>query len=482
MSALSDFDPATPRPRWSLQAKAFAVTLALLAYVLGASVYVALERAEVFDAMLALDALGRHERSLALLEASIDAATAEAREATVSAAARPQAVVEIGAAMDNATQQFTVLEEIDASYALLRRSVQRAWGTLRADVSTPNWDDLRVVLGRVQDDLDIRHSRLLEERESLNRSYQRLYDTVTVESLVLVMIGAMVFGSVGAWFFASLTADIRRLEQHARQVVRGVRGVKLVVRRGDELGRLMHAVNRMAEDLDEREKQIELEAQRRSHQDKMLAVGALAAGVAHEVNNPLAVISGVAQEWRQTRVSPSAGELAEGAQLVLAQIERASRATRHLAEAAVPEVSELDWIDVNAIVRRAVQLLGYDKRYRRIEFETRLDAELPAVHSSGTAIQQVLMQMLSLGCDAMVAAKGVPQRMVIHSRARDGGIEAAIDFPPVLDFARPEVQRTLLLARAIVEPLRGLLAFGQADERGLRIKLQLPVRSGGEGG
>jgi two-component system, NtrC family, sensor kinase len=57
-----------------------------------------------------------------------------------------------------------------------------------------------------------------------------------------------------------------------------------------------------------------------------------------------------------------------------------------------------------------------------------------------------------------------------------------LDFPPVLDFTRGEVQRTLLLARAIVEPLRGRLAFGQAGDQGLRIKLALPADGGsGEG-
>jgi hypothetical protein len=53
---------------------------------------------------------------------------------------------------------------------------------------------------------------------------------------------------------------------------------------------------------------------------------------------------------------------------------------------------------------------------------------------------------------------------------------------PVLDFNRSEAQRQLLLCRAIVEPLRGRLAFGQTDGALQRIKLQLPADpNGGEG-
>jgi phosphoglycerate-specific signal transduction histidine kinase len=171
--------------------------------------------------------------------------------------------------------------------------------------------------------------------------------------------------------------------------------------------------------------------------------------------------------------------LAEGAQLMLAQVDRASQATRLLAEAATPEISALDWVDVNAIVRRAVQLMGYDKRYRRIAFDVRLDPQLPAVHSSGTAIQQVLMQMLSLGCDALAAQPAITPKVNVQTQSAESGLEVWLDFPPVLDFGRGEVQRTLLLARAGVEPLRARLAFGQAEDGDLRIKLSVPAEVGG---
>ena len=474
-------DPPLPT-RKSLRAKAFVATLALLAYLMASVGYVATERAQIYESMQSLDQLAKHERSLALTEAALGAAVLDVHDASSAATSSPGLPSDIVLYMENCTRMFRDLDAFDPTYALLQRAIGRSYEALQAQPVRANWIDLRETMSRAHDELEIRHRVLAERRESLIQTYQRQYDAVTVESLLLAMLGIVVFGSLAAWFFARLTADIRHLEQHARQIVRGSRGVAMKVGRDDELGQLMHAVNRMAVDLDEREKRLELEVQRRSHQDKMLAVGALAAGVAHEVNNPLAVISGVAQEWRSAELPPTASELAEGTALILAQTQRAALAARHLAEVAAPEAAELDWVDLNALVQRVVQLTGYDRRWRRFGFDTALDAALPAVRTSGNSIQQVLMQMVSLACEAMAAQDTRAGTLRIETLDAGDSVEVQLIFPPVLDFSRPEVQRTLLLSRAMVEPLRGRLAFGQAPGPGLRIKLALPTDRGGAEG
>ncbi len=478
---MSEVDEPLPA-RKSLRAKGLLATLSLLAYLLGAGAYIATERAEIYDSIQTLENLSRHEKALALAEAAVSGALIDVSEASNADQGEPGPPSELRLYMESCARLFAALDEHDGSYVLLQRAIERSYNSLQEQPVRANWIDLRESLRRASDELDIRHRRLLEQRDGLTAGYQRQYDAVTVESLLLATAALVAFGSLAAWFFARLAHDIRRLESHARQIVRGGRGVVLDVRREDELGRLMHAVNRMSADLDEREKQIALDTQNRSHQDKMMAVGALAAGVAHEVNNPLAVISGLAQELQSADSSLPAEELRQSAQLILAQVQRAGQATRQLAEVSAPLPAELDWIDVNALVRHAVQLVGYDRRYRRFTFDVHADPALPAVRSSGSAVQQVLMQMLSLVCGALAARPEAATQLRLITLPERDGVAVQMLFPPVLDFTRGEVQRSLLLCRAIVEPLRGRLAFGQAEGPLQRIKLHLPADPGGDEG
>lgn len=456
--------------RRSLRTKGLLATLVLSVYLLAGGLYVSQERVRLNDIVDTLQELARHEKALALAEAAVGAALVDVNEISSAAQSQPGPPTEITLYMETCTRLFAALDEFDAGYAVLQRGIARSYAVLVEHPVRANWIALRESMNRAADGLEIRRRRLGDQRDALNADYRRDYDRITVESFAIGTFGFVVFGAAAAWFFTRLTGDIRQLETHARGIVRGHRRQTLQVRRHDELGTLMQAVNHMAGELDAREKQIEVEGQRRSHQDKMLALGALAAGVAHEVNNPLAVITGIAQQLQEADA-----RLTEPVEQIIAQARRASQAARDLADLAAPQPADFDWVDLNGIVRRVVQLTGYDKRYRHLPVELVLDPSLPALRSVGAAVEQVLMQVVALGCEACAGMPrgGAPVRVVTMQGAGVARVE--LDFPAQPDFARADVQRTLLLSRATIEPVGGRLAFGQADSPSLHVTLELPA-------
>lgn len=475
-------EPAPLPMRRSLRAKGLAATLGLMVFLLGSAVFVAFERSKIYDSMQTLQQVSRHDKALALAEAAVNSAEVDVSLASNAGNLGTELPSELTLYMESCAKHFATLETFDPSYALLERSISRSFAALKAQPVRSNWIDLRESLGRASEVLEIRRHRLAMEREELTQAYQRQYDAVTIESLLLSLAAIAVFGAVVAWFFARLTGDIRSLEAHARHIVHGSRGVMLPVARDDELGRLMQAVNRMSSDLDEREKRIEVDTERRAHEDKMLAVASLAAGVAHEVNNPLAVISGMAQELFVSGGQVPADKVNATAQSILDQTHRAAAAARNLALLAAPQPSDFDWVDFNALVRKVLQLMGYDKRYRHFRFEQTLSPQLPAVRVPASTVQQVLMQLVSLGCEAL-EARGVGDVSVrVETRVHEGEIELGLGFPVHLDFAQPAVQRVMLLTQSNLESLGGRFVLRQVDGPQLNIWLTVPLGLGDEQG
>lgn len=462
-----------PLPAWrSLKARGWFAALALLAFLLGSAAYLSHERTQVLRSVDALEQLQRHDKALALAEAAVSAAVIDVAEISSAGAGEdPPLPQEIVLYMENCTRLFAALEPFDPAYALLQRAVLRSYEDLRAAPVRANWIDMRETLHHTAEALEGRRGNLALQIDALTRGYQRQVERVTLQSWLLAVAGFLLFGSLAAWTFGRLARDIRALEAHARRIVRGERGVALPVRRADELGRLMHAVNRMAEDLDERERQIELDGERRSHAEKMRSVAALAAGVAHEVNNPLAVIAGTAQVLR-SQTDPV--EIEAGAEIILEQAQRAAQAARTLAEASAPNPAASDWLDLNALVRRVVQLNGYDKRWRGVRVELELEAQLPALRSSADVLQQVLMLWLAIGCDALQRdGRRAAARVLTRSA---GALAEVLMLFPVADAPwAPERQRDAQLARALVGPLGGRLVLAQDAGPVLRIQLTLPI-------
>lgn len=129
------------------------------------------------------------------------------------------------------------------------------------------------------------------------------------------------------------------------------------------------------------------------HNERMAAVGQLASGVAHELNNPLTSIGGLA-ELLVARQSLKGRDL-EHLTVINEQATRAKKIVRNLLSFARPGPDEITDIDVSVLSRRAVQLMEYELRLRQVALETNYAERLPIVRGDKHQLQQVIINLLT---------------------------------------------------------------------------------------
>jgi PAS domain S-box-containing protein len=160
-----------------------------------------------------------------------------------------------------------------------------------------------------------------------------------------------------------------------------------------------------------------------SRSKKLAAVGTLAAGVAHEIGNPLASISSLAETIERKSDAPYIkGEI----KVMASHIERISKIVRDLVDFSRPTNYEFSKVQINDVVRDTVRLCKYDKKLDRIDIVTELAEGLSDVRTVKEKLVQVFMNLIWNAADAIGSKNG--KGSIIVKTAMDDGKGFKITF------------------------------------------------------
>ena len=206
-----------------------------------------------------------------------------------------------------------------------------------------------------------------------------------------------------------------------------------------------------------------------AEREKMVAIGQMASGVAHEIGNPLNSLSSVVQ-YLGRKIAGK--EEKKQLDIIDQQVNRISGILRRLLGMARPAESESTWLDVNQVIEDTLALVKYDGRAREVDIESTPDTDLPTVWLRRQNVEQALLNVFLNALDAMAADTAKPQhRLEVNRIVREGMIEIRIsDTGPGM---AEEVQ-----ARAF-EPFFTTKEAGKGTGLGLYVSRQLIEETGG---
>ena len=311
--------------------------------------------------------------------------------------------------------------------------------------------------------------------------------------VIIAAVGSLLaVGTLIALFFSLvLGRRLDALSDTMSRVEGGDLSVRVEERTGDELGRLGKSFNMMVERLAEARRQLEdRHAEQIRRAQSLAALGTMAAGIAHEINNPIAGMQNCVRtlqrgNWDKARLGQYLEMLREG----LERIGRTVGQLLNFAREAKPQVTRLR---LQPLLQRCLTLLDHETTARRIVTSLRVDGHVSDILGDPHQLEQVFLNIFMNAIEAM--HNGGRLDIVVRERRDPRFVQVAVidtgagilpeNLPRIFDpfFTTKEVGKNtglgLSVSYGIVRTHGGYIDVESAVGVGTTVRVDLPVNGG----
>lgn len=284
----------------------------------------------------------------------------------------------------------------------------------------------------------------------------------------------------------SISRPLQRITIAALKVTRGEYGTEVDQRFGnDEIGVLANAFNEMSRKMSADIHELQNLGEQLVRTEKLAAAGTLAAGVAHEINNPLASVSSLIQMMlADNSHSP---ETIEKLTIIAEQIDRIKHITAGMTNFASPRTMQKAIVDLRTVVASSLEIAGYDKTFSDLSISVDQPENPTNVVADADQLRQVFINIFLNARDAMPNGGNVTIRIYQTEEntictitdSGPGFVENVTTsiFDPFFT-TKPAGSGTglgLAVCYGIIEAHGGTITAGNAEPHGATFSIKLPV-------
>jgi C4-dicarboxylate-specific signal transduction histidine kinase len=228
------------------------------------------------------------------------------------------------------------------------------------------------------------------------------------------------------------------------------------------------------------------------HANRVAALGEMTASIVHELNQPLAAIAinaATSLNWL-ARANPEVSEGILAIRAVLEDVKRASGMIRRIRALASNNEPEMSKLDINSVIDDVMTLIEQEAESQRVSLRFDRTPRLPSVHADLIEIQQVIINLVVNGIQAMASLTDRSRRLVIRAReydthsvvvaVQDVGVGADVEdleqlFGAFYSTKASGMGMGLAISRCIIEAHRGRIWATRNNGPGMTFQFTLPI-------
>lgn len=241
---------------------------------------------------------------------------------------------------------------------------------------------------------------ILNINYSLGRTKMQMLESSRIFIISSIAITTFLAAAISLLLLKFLKRPLDKIIDNMSRVEKGDLTVRVDYRGKDEISRLIMSFNSMVDRLDEAKHELEqFHFQQLEQADRLASIGEMAAGIAHEIKNPLAGISAAITIIKDDLDGddPRSGILNE----VLQQVKRLDKTVNDLLFFGKPSPPEFACVDINDVLSKTLQFASQHRSVMNIEKHLELAPELPTVYADHKQMQQVFLNIILNAFQAM---------------------------------------------------------------------------------